>query len=123
MSNWIYNWLRSKVGEGQVLVRDGHRLVGMSRTEYLGGDNLRPVDDATYDLGDSSHGWRNLFLSGDLAAVVTLASATSDTSARTTFAKDLYAFAAGDVIDVRIRTGTAWSATTVDLAVAVEIEC
>lgn len=51
MSNWIYNWLRSKVGDGQVLVRDGHRLVGMSRT------------------------------------------------------------------------GTAWSATTVDLAVAVEIEC
>ena len=31
--------------------------------------------------------------------------------------------AAGDVIDVRIRTGTGWSATTADLGVAVEIEC
>jgi len=57
------------------------------------------------------------------AAIVTLASATSDTKAYITFAKDLYAFAAGDVIDVRLRTGSGWSATTVDAAAFVEIEC
>jgi hypothetical protein len=53
--------------------------------------------------------------------VVTLASATSDTKARTTFTAGTYTFAAGDVIDVRIRAALGWSATTVDLGVAVEI--
>jgi hypothetical protein len=57
------------------------------------------------------------------AAIVTLASATSDTKARGTFASGLYAVAAGDVIDVRVRTGSGWSATTVDASIAVEIEC
>ena len=57
------------------------------------------------------------------AAIVTLASATSDTKARGTFASGLYTFVAGDVIDVRVRTGSGWSATTVDAFVAVEIEC
>ena len=57
------------------------------------------------------------------AAIVTLASATSDTKARANFALGGYTFAAGDVLDVRIRTGSGWSATTADLGVAVEIEC
>lgn len=55
------------------------------------------------------------------AAIVTLASATSDTKAHGTFTAGTYTFAAGDVIDVRVRTGSGWSATTVDLGVAVEI--
>lgn len=55
------------------------------------------------------------------AAIVTLASGTSDTKARGTFAVGLYTFAAGDVIDVRVRTGSGWSATAVDLGVAVEV--
>jgi hypothetical protein len=55
------------------------------------------------------------------AAIVTLASATSDTKAHGTFTPGTYTFAAGDVIDVRIRTGSGWSATSVDLGVAVEI--
>ena len=59
----------------------------------------------------------------NVAAIVTLASATSDTKARGTFTSGLYAFVAGDVIDVRVRTGSGWSATTVDAFVAVEIEC
>lgn len=57
------------------------------------------------------------------SAIVTLASATSDTKARGTFTSGLYAIAAGDVIDVRVRTGSGWSATTVDAFIAVEIEC
>lgn len=51
------------------------------------------------------------------------ASGTSDTSARTTWAKDTYVFAAGDVIDVRIRAGSGWTATAADLGVALEVEC
>lgn len=57
------------------------------------------------------------------AAIITLASGTSDTSARTTWAKDTYAFAAGDVIDVRIRAGSGWTATAADIGVALEVEC
>ncbi len=57
------------------------------------------------------------------AAIVTLASATSDTKAVANFALGGYTFAAGDVLDVRIRTGSGWSATTADLGVAVEVEC
>lgn len=59
----------------------------------------------------------------DVTTLVTLASATNDTKARTTFAKDLWAFAAGDVLDVRVRTASGWSATTADLGVALEVEC
>ncbi len=55
------------------------------------------------------------------AAIVTLASSTSDTKAHGTFTQGTYTFAAGDVIDVRIRAGSGWSATSVDLGVAVEI--
>jgi len=57
------------------------------------------------------------------AAIITLASATSDTKGYTTFAKDTYTFAANDVIDVRYRASTGWSATTADLGVGLELEC
>lgn len=56
------------------------------------------------------------------ATIVTLASATSDTKASATFTPGTYTFAAGDVIDVKIRTGSGWSATTADLGVSVQIE-
>jgi hypothetical protein len=39
-----------------------------------------------------------------------------------TYPEGRYAFAANDVIDVRIRTGSGWSATTVDAAISVEIQ-
>lgn len=65
--------------------------------------------------------YKNGTLMGSLAAV-TLTSAGSDTKARTTIARGTYTFAAGDVIDVRVRTGSGWSATTVDLGVSVEVE-
>lgn len=55
------------------------------------------------------------------ATIVTLASATSDVKASATFAEGTYTFAAGDVITVYYRTGTGWTATTSDAAVAVEI--
>jgi hypothetical protein len=55
------------------------------------------------------------------SAIVTLASGTSDTKGYGTFTLGSYTFVAGDVIDVRIRTGSGWSATTVDAAVSVEI--
>jgi hypothetical protein len=56
------------------------------------------------------------------AAIVTLASATSDVKGNGTFASGSYTFVAGDVIDVRIRTGSGWSATAADASIAVEIE-
>lgn len=40
----------------------------------------------------------------------------------TTYAEGLHTFAANDVIDVRIRTGSGWTATSVDAAIAVEIQ-
>ena len=55
------------------------------------------------------------------AAIVTLASATSDVKANTTFAEGTYTFAAGDVITVYHRAGSGWTATTSDASVAVEI--
>lgn len=54
------------------------------------------------------------------ATIVTIA--TSDTEAHITFAAGTYPFVAGDVIDVRVRTGERWSAPTSDAAVLVEIE-
>lgn len=56
------------------------------------------------------------------AAIVTLASATSDVKGQGTFTSGSYTFVAGDVIDVRIRTGSGWSATAADASIAVEIE-
>ena len=58
----------------------------------------------------------------DAAAIVTLASATSDTEAYGTFTLGSYTFVAGDNLDIRIRTGSGWSATTADLGVILEIE-
>lgn len=55
------------------------------------------------------------------AAIVTLTSAGSQVKGQTTFAHGLYPIAAGDVVDVRIRTGSGWTATTADLSIAVEI--
>ena len=54
------------------------------------------------------------------ATIVTIAAA--DTLEYITFAAGTYPFVAGDVIDVRVRTGTGWSATTVDATALVEIE-
>lgn len=55
------------------------------------------------------------------AAIVTLTSAGSQTKGQATFTHGLYALVAGDVVDVRIRTGSGWSATTADAAISVEI--
>lgn len=55
------------------------------------------------------------------SAIVTLTSAGSQTKGQATFAHGLYALVAGDVVDVRIRTGSGWSATTADAAISVEI--
>jgi len=57
----------------------------------------------------------------NVAAIVTLTSAGSQTKGQATFAHGLYPIAAGDVVDVRIRTGSGWSATTADAAISVEI--
>lgn len=56
----------------------------------------------------------------DALTVVTLAAAA--TGGQTTFTPGTYQFAAGDVLDVRVRTGSGWSAATVDAAVLVEIQ-
>lgn len=55
------------------------------------------------------------------SAIVTLTSAGSQTKGQATFAHGLYPIVAGDVVDVRIRTGSGWSATTADAAISVEI--
>jgi hypothetical protein len=54
------------------------------------------------------------------AAIVTLA--TTDVKGHGTFTSGSCTFVAGDVIDVRIRTGSGWSATAADCSIAVEIE-
>jgi len=53
------------------------------------------------------------------SAIATIAS--GEAKGRATFALGTYTFVAGDVLDVRVRTSSDWTASTVDLAVAVEI--
>ena len=48
--------------------------------------------------------------------------AIGQNKAYATFASGLYTFAAGDVFGVGHRTGTGWTATTSDVAIAVEVE-
>lgn len=55
----------------------------------------------------------------DAAAIATL---TAESSGGTLFALGAYTFVQGDVIDVRVRTGSGWTATTVDAAILVEIQ-
>ena len=55
------------------------------------------------------------------SAIVTLTSAGSQTKGQATVTHGLYPLVAGDVVDVRIRTGSGWSATTADAAISVEI--
>lgn len=54
------------------------------------------------------------------SAIVTLAA--TDVKGQGTFTSGSYTFVAGDVIDVRIRTGSGWSATAADASIVVEIE-
>lgn len=54
------------------------------------------------------------------ATIVTLIA--TDTKEYITFAAGTYPFVAGDEIGVGVRTGSGWSATTVDAAVLVEIQ-
>ena len=56
-----------------------------------------------------------------VAAIVTLTSAGSQVKGQATFTHGLYPLVAGDVVDVRIRTGSGWSATAADCSIAVEI--
>ena len=64
-----------------------------------------------------------IFKNGTLVNVATAATvALGQAKAYATFAVDTYGFDAGDVIDVRVRTGSGWTATTVDAAVALEVE-
>lgn len=53
------------------------------------------------------------------SAIATIAS--GEAKGRATFATGTYTFVAGDVLDVRVRTSSGWTASTVDLAVALEI--
>lgn len=48
--------------------------------------------------------------------------AATGTEAYSTFAARLYTFAAGDNITVQVRSGSGWTATTVDLASTVEVQ-
>ena len=61
----------------------------------------------------------------DAAALITFASATSDTTARITFSKDTagLTFAAGDYLEVVVISDGSWTATTADLGVDLEVEC
>lgn len=54
------------------------------------------------------------------AAIVTIIA--TGTQGYITFPSGTYNFAPGDVIDVRIRTSSAWSATTSDAAISVQVE-
>lgn len=56
------------------------------------------------------------------ATIVTLTVIAEESKGYTTFAAGTYPFVAGDVVDVRVRTGSGWIATTVDAAIVVEIE-
>jgi hypothetical protein len=53
------------------------------------------------------------------SAIATVA--TGEAKARATFTAGTYTFDAGDVLDVRVRTGSGWSSTTRDLAAFMEI--
>jgi hypothetical protein len=53
------------------------------------------------------------------SAIATIAS--GEAKGRATFTAGTYTFDAGDVLDVRVRTGSGWSATTRDIAAYVEI--
>lgn len=55
------------------------------------------------------------------AAAIATAAATA-TYAVATFTAGTYTFVAGDVLDVRVRTGSGWTATTVDCTILLEVQ-
>lgn len=57
------------------------------------------------------------------AACILTITAGADLDQFTTFAQDLYTFAAGDRIGVAVTTDGSWTATTSDIAVELEVEC
>jgi len=64
-----------------------------------------------------------VYKSGTIFNVLTVVTfSIGNTDKYITFPAGTYTFIPGDVVDVRIRTGSGWSATTVDATVLVEIE-
>ena len=55
------------------------------------------------------------------ASAIATAVAT-DTSTGETFTAGTYTFVEGDVLDVRVRTGSGWTAITVDCAILLEVQ-
>jgi hypothetical protein len=102
------------------------------------GGGAGSTDAGTYDLVSALTNSGDSTIDGDLsvggAATVTgnatvggTLGVTGDISAAGGFRQCIqfgYAnVAAGDVIDIRIRAGSGWTATTADIGVALEVEC
>lgn len=62
-----------------------------------------------------------VFKNGSLIAGSEVTLASGETHEGGTFTDYAFLFSAGDILDVRIKTGSGWSATTVDLAAALEV--
>lgn len=98
---------------------------GLSTAGFVAprGGNLRSISVSLSGNAAGSVAIFGVYKNGTIinaAAIATVALSAS--TAYATFPVDTYGFDAGDVIDVRVRTGSGWTATTVDAAVAVEVE-
>jgi len=94
--------------------------------ENLGDSYAGHTDTGTYDLVTASTAEGDSTIDGALSVGTTL-TVVGDVTAAGGFRQCIQFgkanVAVGDVIDIRIRTGSGWSATTADLGVALEVEC
>lgn len=100
-------------------------VTGLSTAGFVAprGGNLRSISVSLSGNAAGSVAIFGVYKNGTIinaAAIATVALGAA--TAYATFPTDTYGFDAGDVIDVRVRTGSGWTATTVDAAVAVEVE-
>lgn len=72
-------WLRSRMGDGQVLQRSGNALVGTDVASLTPAGHFSPASNNAYDLGLTGTRWRTLYLGTSLEAPLVNATA-SDTS-------------------------------------------
>lgn len=120
-------WVQTNVGASQTDARLG---IGASGTVHL--DLVMPRAGSVMGIMASltvapagSNPIVKVFKNGsalDAACILTVA-AGSDLDQVALFAKDLYAFAAGDRIGLAITTDGSWSATSSDITVTLEVEC
>ncbi len=120
--SWLGPWMRDNVAANLVASQMALGATGNPQTGWVmtRAGSVMGISLWASVVGGGAIATIEVFKNGVALCSTTLA--TSNQTGRSVFAKDLYTFAAGDILDVRITTPAGWTALTSDFAAFIETE-